>query len=143
MRGCFGGNIYYILLTGDWGLLAGPTPTALTAAGDTSDAIYSAGDSISLQFDSPTDMAGYSMGSVLTQAQLRQLVALLPSFVVPDWGDPFGYTEYRLGENVSATWVTDTLLRVDIHNTSGADARLTNLATNVVAEIGEMRACVR
>lgn len=73
-----------------------------------------------VNFSSPTDMAGSEVNVTLSQAALQQLVVMLPKgFNLTAYeSDPS--IAYSLG-NVTAVWLSPSLLRIDVINAAIAD----------------------
>lgn len=102
------------VVLGDWGLLRGPTITGLTAAGSELDAVYNAGDTLTIRFDSPTNRAGFSAGSELNHSDVSDLVACGFFITVGDQREAL--SPASLGTNLSGVWedrLTLTLHVVD------------------------------
>ena len=127
------------LVTGGWGSKRGPTVTRLVAAGSPVDAVYSRGDSITLYFSVPTNLAGGTVGPSLSPSAIDEL--LYCGFEV----EPTPVLGVSMGANLTATWLDTSTLRLTVHDVDGAAARLTEFALTEIAGagIGSLRCCIR
>ena len=118
----------------------GPTVTSLVANGTFSDAVYGAGDFITVSFGAPTDMAPAlwidGQPGMLASASVAQLLAC---HVTNSSG---AEVEVALGE-VTGQWTSDTTLRLTVVDPSTAGAALLVRGTATPAGVGSLVCCAQ
>ena len=125
-----------IQLSGDWGMLMGPGADAFEAAGGAAtaaaDAVYNAGDTLTITFNTSTDRGGKPPLGNLTANELRSTLectvappAPFPTLPPTPAVNPAPMTLEAFGASLSATWISDTQLRITVDDATGAHASLT------------------
>ncbi|KAL1528664.1 hypothetical protein AB1Y20_010001 [Prymnesium parvum] len=134
-------------VSGDWGTLQGPAVVGLIAAGSAADAIYGAGDQISLLFGVPTNTGGLSVGANFSYAEVQRLVecGFDERLVLPEGGWVEQFRAVSLGANLTGMWEDNRTLVLTVVDSQGADDGLVvvPLSGKVGAAIGELRCCAR
>ena len=88
----------------NWGLRPGPSLLSVVANDpDDADAVFADADTITLNFNEPTDAAGFSVGATIPKAELDQLFSFTPN----------------LGRNYIGTWTTSSQIVITIVDASG------------------------
>jgi len=112
-----------VRLSGNWGTLPGPRPTALRASAGGAvnlDAVYSNLDMIEIQFSEATDRGGHARGEPLNASQLSSML----SCRYRSWRAPLTYPATPLPLSafgqLRAQWYVDDVLTLTVVDASSA-----------------------
>ena len=133
-------------VVGSWGDRPGPFPTYLVADGGSgADAIYSAGDTISISFSEPTDSGGVPIGQPLADETLEALLAchLLDDETLDGEQTPFPLSSFG---QLSTEWTSPSVLTLTVVDAATASTLLTvpsYTGLGVPSMLGQLACCIR